>query len=57
MLSRILAWFHRKLNPPDRSWGICLGCGRRYVYRRRRDEKPGFCSATCVEHDNWGRRG
>ena len=52
MIEGVLKWLHGKLNAP-KIWSICLGCGRKYTYRNRRGELPGYCSATCVEHKRW----
>jgi hypothetical protein len=57
ILDRILEKIHRWLNGPEAPHGVCLACGRRYRPHasRRRGEIPGFCSATCAEHDRWAK--
>ena len=53
-LDKLLAWVNRKINPPDRVWSLCLNCGRRYIYRHRRDDRPpGYCNPTCADVDRW----
>lgn len=54
ILDRILKKIHSWI-AYEGPHGICMSCGRRYRWQRRRGEVPGFCSATCAEHDRWSK--
>jgi hypothetical protein len=55
ILDRILVKINSWINPPNQIYSICIGCGRKFRYFRKRGLHPAFCTFSCQEHERWAK--